>query len=244
MAGEANAQTTLQTELNCLHHQAALALKPGLLSIPNLCSAMVRMTRAMRATKFQSLFQEGLDKLAYAVERRVVANLPDSIAAMQERHQVLLDILGHDLQAEEKQLILSMFNSSWDDEVGQGHSCRWVHWCAGCCTSQQVCVERTQEALRLLFAKFPQVPLLYRWKGWGAVQNFCTRGVFIHNFLAFLIKGCCNKGLAGRADDLLGQDEDSPDMSYAVKQEVRMSKTVAFVCGESIRVAWFAITFT
>ncbi|CAE7471490.1 unnamed protein product, partial [Symbiodinium microadriaticum] len=232
LAGDRNAATTLQTELNCLHHQAALALKPGLLSIPNLCSAMVRMTRAMRATKFQSLFQEGLEKIAQNVDRRLVGVLPASVAALQDNHRSLLDILGLDLKSEEKELILTMFNSSWDDDFAERGNGQWVHWCCGCCPNRLACIDRTREAVRLLFQAFPQVPLLYRWKGWGPVQNYVTRGIFIHNFLAFLIAGCYGKALDQITANL---DEDSPDLSHAVKQEVRMGKTVAFITADSVK---------
>ncbi|CAE7490171.1 unnamed protein product, partial [Symbiodinium necroappetens] len=230
--GDINASTTLQTECNCLHHQAALALKPGLLSVEGLCSGMVRMTRAMRATKFQCLYQEGLDILAESVERRVVQQLPSGIQGIQAKQQRLLGILGHELLEDEQKLILSTFNSSWDDEVGADG--KWVHWCNGCCVSQQDCVNRSRECLRLLFQQFPQVPLLYRWKGWGPCQNYCTRGVFVHNFVAFLIRRCCSKH-SQSAVDQQAMDEDSPDLPLSLRQEIRMTKTLAFMTSGTIR---------
>ncbi|CAE7719587.1 unnamed protein product, partial [Symbiodinium sp. CCMP2456] len=230
--GDINASTTLQTECNCLHHQTALALKPGLLSVDGLCSGMVRMTRAMRATKFQSLFQEGLDILAQSVERRVVQQLPSGIQQIQAKQQGLLGILGHELSEDERKLILSTFNSSWDDEVET--SGKWVHWCNGCCGTPQDCVSRSRECLRLLFEKFPQVPLLYRWKGWGPCQNYVTRGVFIHNMLAFLIRRCCSKHSQSAADQQ-AMDEDAPDLPLSLRQEIRMTKTLAFMTSGTIR---------
>ena len=233
-AGDVNALTTLQTELNCMHHQAALALKPGLLSVPNLCSSMVRMTLAMRSARFQSLFQDGMEAIAKAVDRRVVVTLPSSVEAIQENHRFLLGLLGCDLKPEEADFVLDTFNSSWDDEFSD--SLTWVHWCKGCCTNDAASVERAREALRILFKSFPQVPLLYRWKGWGPVQNYATRGVFIHNFLAYLITSCCSKNVIQKTVAAT-MDEDSPDLSYALRQEVRMGKTLAFITSDSIRVA-------
>ena len=188
----------------------------------------------MRATKFQSLFQEGLEKIAQSVDRRIVGELPPSVAALQDTHRSLLDILGLDLKPDEKKLVLTMFNSSWDDDFAEREHGKWVHWCCGCCPNRVACIDRTREALRLLFQAFPQVPLLYRWKGWGPVQNYVTRGIFIHNFLAFLIRGCYGKTLDQITANL---DEDSPDLSYAVRQEVRMGKTVAFITADSVKVA-------
>ena len=206
---------------------------PGLLSVEGLCSGMVRMTRAMRATKFQCLYQEGLDILAESVERRVVQQLPSGIQGIQAKQQRLLGILGHELLEDEQKLILSTFNSSWDDEVGADG--KWVHWCNGCCVSQQDCVNRSRECLRLLFQQFPQVPLLYRWKGWGPCQNYCTRGVFVHNFVAFLIRRCCSKH-SQSAVDQQAMDEDSPDLLLSLRQEIRMTKTLAFMTSGTIRV--------
>ena len=231
--GDTNASTTLQTECNCLHHQTALALKPGLLSVDGLCSGMVRMTRAMRATKFQCLYQEGLDILAESVERRVVQQLPSGIQGIQAKQQRLLGILGHEFSETEQKLIASTFNSSWDDEVDAAG--KWVHWCNGCCVTQQDCVNRSRECLRLLFEKFPDVPLLYRWKGWGPCQNYTTRGVFIHNFIGFLIRRCCSKHSQSAADQQ-AMDEDSPDLPLSLRQEIRMTKTLAFMTSGTIRV--------
>ena len=229
-----NACTTLQTECNCLHHQAALSLKPGLLSIVGLCSGMVRMTRAMRATKFQGLFEDGLDLLSRSVYRRVVRELPQSIQAVQEKQKLLLGVMSFGLSAEDQAFVLKTFNGRWDEEVDSAG--RWQHWCCGCCASHEACVQRCREAFRLLFEKFPQVPLLYRWKGWTECQNYTTRGVLVHSFMSFLIRRCCSKQ-SQETVDLQAMDEDAPDLSYSARQEIRMSKTLALVTSPNIRVA-------
>ena len=217
-----------------MHHQAALALKPGLLSVPGLCSGMVRMTRAMRATKFQALFSEGLDALSLSVDRRVVESLPHVVQLVQARQRYLMEILSQDLSQQDREFLLATFNGCWEDAVDSNG--KWVHWCAGCCPNKDSCVERCREGLRLLFEKFPDVPLLYRWKGWAQCQRYTTRGVFVHNFMSFLIKRCCSKQSQSVVEQL-ALDEDSADLSFSLRQEIRMSKTLAFMTSESIRAA-------
>ena len=177
---------------------------------------------------------DGLDAISRAVDRRVVRELPHSIQAVQGKQKFLLGIVSFGLSPEDQEFVLQTFNGRWDEEVDQ--SGRWQHWCCGCCTSQEACVQRCREALRLLFEKFPQVPLLYRWKGWTECQSYTTRGVFVHNFMSFLIRRCCSKQ-SQETVDLQAMDEDAPDLSYSARQEIRMSKTLALVTSPTVRVA-------
>ena len=190
------------------------------------------MTRAMRATKFQALFQEGLDALASKVDRRVVQSLPHVVQLVQDRQKYLLEILCHELSEQDRTFLLTTFNACWDDAVDS--SGKWVH-CVGCCPNRDACVDRCREGLRLMFEKFPDVPLLYRWKGWSHCQSYTTRGVFVHGFLPFLIRRCCSKQSQSVVEQL-ALDEDSADLSFAVRQEIRMSKTLSFMTSETIRV--------
>ena len=234
--GRANGRSTLQFEMNCLHHQASLAKKPSLLAIDGLCSSMVRFARAMRSSKFQDLFTNGLDEIAGKVNRRTVETLPATCVEWMTMNSRSLDLLS-DLSDEQKTMIVQMFNGCWSDSFEEERS--WVHFCSGCCDSHDHTVTRARECLRILFETFPQVPLLYRWKGWEPCQSYVGIGVLLHGFLPYLVKRCCDPKNVDKVNSLLEQDEDHADFSYALRQEVRISKTLKFVTSDSIKVSWF-----
>lgn len=235
-SGCQNGASTLQIELNCMHHQGSLAKKPALLAIDGLCSSMVRFARAMRSSKFQDQFKTGLDDIASRVDRRVVVTLPDSSKAWKEENRFLCDLVCNHLNESDRASIVNMFNGHWADSFENTYS--WVHFCDGCCLSREDAVRRARECLRILFERFPQVPLLYRWKGWEPCQNYVAIGVLLHGFLQYLVKLCCDPKNAEKIHSLLEQDEDHADFSYAMRQEVRIGKTVKFVTADSILVDW------
>eukprot|EP00435_Cladocopium_sp_Y103_P045894 s714_g13.t1 len=229
--GDANALATLQYETNCLHHQASLAKKPGLLQIDGLCSSMVRFARAMRSSKFQVHFSAGLDFISKQVDRRVVPVLPATVLEWQTKNKWVCQLLATGLDEKNTELLLKMFNGNWRDSFEESAS--WTHYCCGCCANHEETVLQARECLRNIFEYFPQIPLLYRWKGWESIQGYVGFGILLHNFLPFLVKQCV--GSSQKVYDLLEQDVDSADFSIALKQEVRMGKTLAFITSDTIR---------
>lgn len=229
------ASSTAQFEMNCLSHQCALSKKPSLLAISGLCSSLVRFTRSMRSSKFQDLFAQGLDTIAQSVDRRVVANLPQSCISWSKKQKIICQLMGHNLDFNEDHIdnITSMFNSDWSQSFQDEGS--WVHWCAGCCADRSETIAKSREILRLLFQRHPDVPLLYRWKGWEEAQDYTGLGIIIHGFLQFLVTKCCNSNSVANVDKAVEMpDEDLADCSFAVKQEIRMTKTLAFLTGDSV----------
>lgn len=233
LAGCTNGLTTLQLETNCISHQAQLAKKPGLLQIDGLCSSMVRFARAMRSSKYQDLFAQGLETIAHNVDRREVAELPQSCVEWQERSRRVCDLFGNALSEDIVDELVTIFNGRWEDKFADD-GC-WLHFCCGCCQSEEDTIQRARECLRTVFQSFPQVPLLYRWKGWEACQEYVSMGVLLHGFLQFLVRRCCTNK-TDKIDSLLEHDEDQADFSFAVKQEVRMTKTLSFITSPNIEV--------
>lgn len=224
--------STLFFETNCLSHQACLAKKPGLLQIDNLCSAIVRFTRAMRSSKFQDLFDKGLTLIASRVDRRIVCELPPSAVEWGKTQKIYCEILGHTFNhdAETISSIVNFFNGDWTQSFETCGS--FTHFCNGCCSSSSDCIARARELLRRMFQSFPPVPLLYRWKGWEVAQDYIGLGILLHRFLPYLITQCCNSNSTNTVS-AMEQDEDSADLSFALKQEVRLAKTLAFVTSEN-----------
>ena len=233
----AQADFTLMFEADCLTHQACLAKKPGLLQIGNLCSSLVRFTRAMRSSKFQNQFGKGLKFIASRVERREVPVLPDFVKECIEKQRLLVHVLAHALKQDASRMesIVKFFNGNWDVSFEQSDF-RFLHFCTGCCTSLEDCIDTASNHLRTLFLLSPPVPLLYRWKGWEEAQDFVGLGILMHNFLRFLVRECCNKTSASAVSTLVEQDEDHADLSYALRQEVRLAKTLAFITADNILV--------
>ena len=229
-----NGMSTLQYEMNCLHHQASLAKKPSLLAIDGLCSSMVRFARAMRSSKFQDQFTSGLDHIASKIDRRVVEHLPHICQGWKTTNMEVLRLFSGELCESERNKIIDMFNGHWADSFDE--SGKWIHFCSGCCETHEDAVARARECLRILFESFPQVPLLYRWKGWEPCQSYVGIGCLLHGFLPYLVRRCCDPKNAEKVDALLDQDEDNADFSFALKQEVRIGKTLKFITSDTMKV--------
>ena len=244
--GDSNAQTTLHVQWNCLHHSACLAKKPGLLSVGNLCSTLVRMARAMRSTKFQETFKNNVDLLAQNMVRRVVPELPSFVNDWLAEYNTFRDLvfsIGGAMSADGKKLCGQMFNDPWFMGEMNSPSCMdngtWVHWCPpGCCASESDAYKRGREALRELLEVFCDVPLLYRWKHWEPCLGYVLRGTLIYTFLLFALSRTASQTNQNKLnqDQIQDLDEDSPDLSFAMKQEVRLSKTISAISAESFLV--------
>jgi len=232
-AGDFNAATTLHVMFTCMHHAACLAKKPGLLSVPNLCSNMVRLTRAMKSSKFQDNFEKALAGIAERIDRRVVPELPSSVKTWWENNGALVKMALSGLPPESQEIILAVFNDPWRFDPNTWRDGCFVHWCtAGCCPSAAEAKVKTREALRRLCEDYPAIPLLYRWKHWEPALNWAIRGTFCNGVLQYALSMCSDESSVAKFADL---DPDSPDLSFSLKQEVRLTKSVAFLTSDSIR---------
>ena len=233
LSGDFNAATTLHIMFTCMHHAACLAKKPGLLSIPNLCSNMVRLTRAMKSSKFQDNFDKALSGIAERTERRIVQELPSYVKTWWDENQVLVDMALAGLSAEHKKLILSVFNEPWRFDPNTWREGKFTHWCPpGCCTSAEDANAKTRQALRLLSQGYPAIPLLYRWKHWEPALNWAIRGTLCNGILQYALSMCCDETSMAKFSQI---DPDSPDLSFALKQEVRLTKSVSFLTSERVQ---------
>ena len=233
--GDQNAATTFHLPFSCLHHASCLAKKPGLLGIEGLCSTLVRLARAMKSSKFQSVFDDNVQYLASRMCRREVPSLPSVIGDWLEERQTFRNMVFSGLREEDHKLCMQIFNDIWIN--GNERSLfrkggTWTHWCPpGCCASELESRSRGKQALRVLLQIFPDIPLLYRWKGWEPCLFYCIRGCVVHGFLQFALTHSANVDTVNKLESL---DEDSPDMSFSLKQEVRLSKAIKVFNSESI----------
>ena len=230
--GDFNAATTMHIMFTCAHHAACLAKKPGLLSVPNLCSNMVRLTRAIKSSKFQDNFIASLDFVADSADRRIVSELPHHVKRWWNENSGIVRLCLQGLSEDNQETILSVFNDPWCFRPDAWRSSRVVHWCAaGCCPSPAEARKKIREALRLLLEQYPSIPLLYRWKHWEPALNWAIRGTLCNGVLQLALSMCTDQNSMSKVADL---DPDSPDLSFALKQEVRLSKSVSFITSDMI----------
>ena len=231
-SGDFSAATTLHILFTCMHHAACLAKKPGLLSIPNLCSNMVRLTRAMKSSKFQDNFENALDMIAERIDRRVVLDLPEHATVWWEENNSMIRLALQGLDEDKQKTILSVFNDPWHFRNNSWERGDLVHWCSSnCCPSLAETKAKTREALRILLQEYPAIPLLYRWKHWEPALNWAIRGTLCYGVLQLALSMCANQDSISKCQDL---DPDSPDLSFALKQEVRLTKSVSFLTSSTI----------
>ena len=80
--------------------------------------------------------------------------------------------------------------------------------------------------MQLLLGTFPSVPLLYRWKHFEGALAYCTRGVLVNGLLPDVLKAAYGKSPEEMLAIANSWEEDDPDLSFGLKQDVRVSKTV------------------
>ena len=136
--------------------------------IDGLAASTVRLAKAMRGSKFQQSIEDGIGTLVNKMDSVVVAELPESVKACQEKQDLMLQLAaGSSLTPEQRKLVLRMFNGDWESARDNWQQGEWTHWCcSGCCANEEISKQSAREALSLLFQSFPSEPLLYRWKHW------------------------------------------------------------------------------
>ncbi len=210
----------------CVHHQACLAKKPALLGIPGLCSSLVRQCHTFRSSTFRQDFYNAVTAFIRTVPRVEVLEIPEE-GGWRARNREILDLCSADLGANEKEKILEMFNNDWvSNEV--------KHFCLpGCCSSRKHFHERFKQAAILAWGIFPDVPLLYRWKGFEEACSYTMRGIAMHRCLARIYKQVYDKKNAKTYEEILSWDQGERDgaeeLSPSERQQLRMVKTICML---------------
>lgn len=207
----------------CVHHQACLAKKPALLGIPSLCSSLVRQCHTFRSSTFRQDFYNAVHAFLRSVQRVEVLSLPND-GDWLERNKQLLGMCSEDLSQEDTEAILQMFNNDWTrSEV--------KHYCLpGCCSAHRIFREKMKKAAILAWGVFPDVPLMYRWKGFEEACCYTMRGIAMHRCLPKLYKQVYDKKNAKSYEEVLSWEQQEFDgaeeLSPAAKQQLRMVKTI------------------
>ncbi|CAK9011713.1 HMG box domain-containing protein [Durusdinium trenchii] len=233
---DANARSTFHIGFSCLHHSACLSKKPALLSVDGVCSNFVRLTRAMKSTRFQERFSTAVDTLANKLVRRTVPCVPPMVQEWLDEFQNFRSMALAGIPRGDQSVCLQIFNNIWFQD-GVVNDCSfahtWCHWCGpGCCSDEIEFRARAKQALRALLQVFPDVPLLYRWKHFEPCLQYVIRGSMCHRVLQYCLLACSSPDNQAKLEAL---DQDSPDLSFSVKQEVRLSKAIAMLTSENFQ---------
>jgi hypothetical protein len=147
------------------------------------------------------------------------------------------------LSDEDCELVLCICNHPWSEcDAVKDPTASVVHWCTvGCCVDIFDTQQKLRKVLWLLFGSFPAVPLLYRWKNFDPCAVWTLRGIAVNNFLIVLMRICSDDVEEQGHLDML--DEDDPDQSFAVKQNIRIHKTMKMVCRPETPAAFSAIGY-
>ena len=147
-----------------------------------------------------------------------------------EQNRKMLTLCKIDLSEDAVETILSFFNHSWLEPIVQ----QVVHWCpAGCCQSLEESKQKFGEAFDCLLASIPQVPLLYRWKGFDEAAHYALRGCLCHGLWQVLLQEVAGPKTNDQEHGPIIA-EDDPDAAPAVQQKVRLMKTLKLFTEEDV----------
>lgn len=150
-----------------------------------------------------------------------------------EQNRKMLNLCKIDLSEDTVETILSFFNHSWLEPIGQ----QVIHWRpAGCCQSLEESKQKFRTAFDGLLASIPQVPLLYRWKGFDEAAHYSLRGCLCHGLWQVLLREVAGPK-AGEQEHGPIIAEDDPDAAPALQQKVRLLKTLKLFTEEDVVVA-------
>jgi hypothetical protein len=117
-----------------------------------------------------------IGRLTPEFRRLSVVSMPAASNIWLPKNKQKLLLCCADLNAEETEELLSFFNSDFDES-------EWAHWCVNGCCDDMSFGPRSQKCMSIAFGRYPDVPLLYRWKHFENALSFNLRGVLLHRGL-------------------------------------------------------------
>ncbi len=131
-----NQKMHLLLSVTCAHHQAALAKKPALLSLPGLCSALVRLCRLLQGDALCRRFKQAARLIVSKSFKRICCMaLPQASGKWLARNRFYLNNAQADLPEGVGMKIADFWNNDHDSH-------EWVHWCLpGCCPNDNASLE-------------------------------------------------------------------------------------------------------
>ncbi|CAE7247860.1 unnamed protein product [Symbiodinium sp. CCMP2592] len=209
---------------------ANVSLVGNCMSWRGCLQGLVRFANATKGTQFRQRLDNVLTCLVQQAERREVTALPTSIQECRRRHSVLLQMCSTDMCEDDRELILTMLNTSWLDTFEPGHSL--LHICEpGCCGNDAVFRCRLRKVLDIMFSHLFTAPLLYRWKNFDGACEYVARGMVVKNLMR-AVWALCKNDSADFLEELQQStmDLDNPDNNPSACQQVRVAKVFQLLC--------------
>ena len=213
----ASTEVQLAFHVTCNIHKLALVRKPMVLIPNNFWSTLVRLAHLFESRSFKQRFRESLTFTVLESFRRVEVQEPppDFSQWAQATSKILesAETLRPKYQIRAERLYKKMCNSD-PRQPDIVHFCvlGQCHECSSC--SEDEIVAKVVEALFGLFGRGFRVPLLSRWKHYGAASSYVFRGNSLHRILPRVLANMSRRGtkskrvaaLLARADR--GQEGD------------------------------------
>ena len=213
-------------DVACTHHQAALAQKSAILSAEGVATGLVRMCNCMKSSAFEVKVTGFIDNLVQRMDRREVVRFPSAHQTWSAQRESIIDFCRPQWKDCDKELICTMLNSNWSEPLQNN---RLVHWCApGCCRTDLESQHKMRESLEILLTRFPDTPLLYRWKHFREAISFTFLACFVHRMWPLLLSSAVSirdvEEVENISPDVL--HSDNADLSMGQQQKVRLVKTL------------------
>ena len=151
---------------------------------------------------------------------------------------MLLQMCSTDICEDDRELILTMLNTSWLDKFEPGQ--HLLHICEpGCCGNDAAFRCRLRKVLDTMFSHLFTAPLLYRWKNFDGACEYVARGMVVQNLMR-AVWALCKNDNADFLEDLhqSTMDLDNPDNNPSACQQVRVAKVFQLLCEPDATAPW------
>ena len=220
--------------VDCIQHQCCLVKKPAMcgLGSTSVPTALVRMCHVLDSSTFARQFIEVLHAIVEnphdGFKYYRVAALPIDVPTWRAKNARLMKYATNDLKDGVIEVVLDFLNCIWSPDHTMFKMC---HFCLGapCCRDEEHAKQKCKDFLTELFGSHPSPPLIYRWKGFEPANSFAFRGKAIFNIIKRVLS-VIRRALGPLDPNLLQLAllDDTADVTFAVRNAVRCTKTEAF----------------
>jgi hypothetical protein len=184
-------------QFRCGIHKLALIRKPIILSFTNMWSMVVRCAHLFESMSFRSRFRVAMASVIASSFRRVVlaqGQLPPPEFSQWKKRT--MDVLSYEDCGEgcNQDTVLRYLHYCNSDTTKD----ELVHYCFGCCDSDQECLYKIIEVHFKFFAKGYPPPLFYRFKGYERAKQFIIQGQSLFRILPRTFNKLAEKNQPGR----------------------------------------------
>ena len=215
----------------CVHHSAALAMKPSLEVLDNLPSQLTKLAHLLESGRTMEDFRK---KVAALVELKFVykrvCQMPAEAGRWHAwaRRTMEYSMAAGDLDEAQMLSVLSFANGDWKNKDEFVHYCCEEHCTFQCRRDENRALATAKEISLMVVGSGTNVPLLYRWKGFEKTNGYVLRASRFHGLLLQSFEKLWPRAQRQAAAGRLRPDGDIAELSYADRQKVRASAVLQY----------------